>query len=90
MPADYYAKSVCVVTGAGAGIGRAIAVQLASRGAHLALWDVDAEAVSQTAATCREGGARIRVDVVDVADGAAVLARAPAVQEEFGRVNLVF
>jgi NADP-dependent 3-hydroxy acid dehydrogenase YdfG len=90
MPADYYANSVGVVTGAGAGIGRALALQLAGRGGRLALWDRDNDAVAATAATCREAGARVRVDVVDVTDSAAVLERALAVHAEFGRVNLVF
>lgn len=90
MPGDYFTNSVSVVTGAGAGIGRALARQLADQGGHLALWDRDGDAVSQTAGLCRQAGARVRVDVIDVTDRAAVLERATAVHEEFGRVNLVF
>jgi short-subunit dehydrogenase len=87
---DYYAQRAGVITGAGAGIGRALAIQLAYRGATLALWDRDADALSDTAGLCREAGARVRMDVVDVSDAPAVAERAGGVHDEFGRIELVF
>lgn len=55
-----------IVTGAASGIGLAAAVELAARGASLALWDVDAGAVEKAAASIRGSGAQcvgIRADV---------------------------
>jgi NAD(P)-dependent dehydrogenase (short-subunit alcohol dehydrogenase family) len=78
-----------VITGAGSGIGRALALDLASRGARLALSDVDEARVADTAAHCEKAGAEVRSYQLDVADRAAVLAHADTVANEFGQVNLV-
>jgi NAD(P)-dependent dehydrogenase (short-subunit alcohol dehydrogenase family) len=84
-----YRGRVCVVTGAGSGIGRALAVELAGRGARLALSDCDAASVEQTAARCRDLGAETRAYQVDVAQRDAVFAHADAVVADFGAVHLV-
>jgi NAD(P)-dependent dehydrogenase (short-subunit alcohol dehydrogenase family) len=78
---------VAVVTGAGSGIGRALAVALARRGARLALSDVRAENVAATAALVH--GADVRHYPLDVADAAAVQAHADQVVADFGTVDLV-
>jgi NAD(P)-dependent dehydrogenase (short-subunit alcohol dehydrogenase family) len=80
---------VCVITGAGSGIGRALALELASRGARLALSDVDEGAVRATAEECGSGGTQAEAYALDVADRAAVVAHAEQVRERFGTVNLV-
>ncbi|MQA62449.1 MAG: SDR family NAD(P)-dependent oxidoreductase [Actinophytocola sp.] len=81
---------VAVITGAGSGIGRALAIDLARRGSRLALSDVNTAAVAETAALCEKEGAQAQHSVLDVADRAAVYAHAAAVAAEFGQVNLVF
>ena len=84
-----FTDRVAVITGAGSGIGRALALELAGRGARLALSDIDEVAVADTAAHCEKAGAQARSYRLDVADRAAVTAHADAVAAEFGAVNLV-
>ncbi|WP_020666739.1 SDR family NAD(P)-dependent oxidoreductase [Amycolatopsis nigrescens] len=85
---DFTGK-VAVITGAGSGIGRALALNLAGKGAALALSDVDSARAADTAAHCEKAGARVQSYQLDVADRGAVLAHAEQVAGEFGKVNLV-
>jgi NAD(P)-dependent dehydrogenase (short-subunit alcohol dehydrogenase family) len=83
-------EKVVVITGAGSGIGRALAVHAASKGALLAISDVNAAGLAETVALAKDAGA---VDVhsapLDVADRAAFLAYADEVAAHFGRVNVI-
>jgi len=74
----------CVVTGAGSGIGAAIAEGLVAVGAPVALLDRDAAAVHATAGRLQERGAHCRAYEVDVSDEAAVAAVAARVRGDFG------
>ena len=84
-----YAGKLAVITGAGSGIGRALALELAGRGAVLALSDVDQTAAARTAEQCRATGATARSWQLDVADRDAVFAHAQDVVEALGQVHLV-
>ena len=75
------------VTGAGAGIGRAIAEGLAAAGAHLALMDLDANAVAAVAEPLRKDGLRITCHHGDVTDLGAVQAAVAAAVREHGRID---
>lgn len=63
---------MAVVTGAASGIGRALAVQLAEKGCHLALVDWNGAALEEVATSLRAGGRRVTAHVVDVSNRVAV------------------
>lgn len=62
-----------IVTGAGSGIGRAVAETLAGAGAHVVATDIDGAAVEETAAAAREAGGSAEARALDVTDKAAIL-----------------
>jgi short-subunit dehydrogenase len=85
-----FTDKVAAITGAGSGIGRQLAYHLVAAGAEVALSDVDASGLDETAARCRELGARrVTQARVDVADREAVHAWADEVASTHGRVNLI-
>ncbi len=77
---------VALVTGAGRGIGEAIARRLASEGASVLVNDLDAEAASAVAAELGDRGAAIGGSVARPADAEAMVAR---VQERFGSLDIL-
>jgi NAD(P)-dependent dehydrogenase (short-subunit alcohol dehydrogenase family) len=80
---------VAAITGAGSGIGRALALELAASGAQLALSDIAADGLRETARQVEALGARCTTTLVDVADRAAVFAWADACAATHGQVHLV-
>jgi short-subunit dehydrogenase len=90
MSLDTVTGKVVVITGAGSGIGRALATRAARGGALLALSDWDVEGLAETVRLAEHAGAaKVRHDVVDVSDRSAVKDWAAGVVEEFGVVNLL-
>ena len=81
---------VVVITGAGSGIGRALALNLARRGSLLALSDVDETGLAETVDQVQKAGAiKVRSDRLDVADRDAFGRYALDVVQEFDRVNVI-
>jgi 3-oxoacyl-[acyl-carrier protein] reductase len=80
-------KKTVVVTGAGRGIGRAIATRLAGRGADIALFDLNAAELEETARLCVAEGVQARCYHVNVADEGEVAAAMTRVATDFGRLD---
>jgi NAD(P)-dependent dehydrogenase (short-subunit alcohol dehydrogenase family) len=85
-----FANKVAAITGAGSGIGRALALDLASRSCQLALSDINEEGLEETATEVTARGVHVTTHKVDVADRHAVHQWADQVVADHGRVNLIF
>lgn len=84
-----FGNAVVAITGAGSGIGAGLATEAARKGSILAISDVNAEGLAETAAAARRLGAEVFDQQLDVADREAVNAWSDAVMERFGRVDIV-
>lgn len=80
---------VAVVTGAGSGLGGAVARQVASEGAPVAVFDIASDAGEKTAAEIGEKGDQARAYTVDVSDPDSVKTAMDAVAKDLGRPELV-
>jgi len=78
-----------MVTGGGAGIGKAISLALAKEGADIAITDVNLETAQQTAKEIEELGRRSYVAQADVSDSGAIESFVNAVVEKFGRIDIL-
>lgn len=85
-----FTNRVAAITGAGSGMGRALAVELASQGCHVAISDVSEAALADTLAQLADAQVRVSSHVVDVADREAMFAFAAAVEAQHGQVHMIF
>ena len=92
---QYYAGACVVITGAGSGIGRLMALRIVEEGGRVAIWDINGEAAQTTADMAN---AQVGADpadpkaiafTVDVTDNAAVQQAAADTIDALGRVNVL-
>lgn len=81
---------VAVVTGAGSGIGQALAIELGRSGAKLAISDVDTDGLAATEERLTAIGTPVKADRLDVTEREAFQLYADAVKDHFGVVNQVY
>jgi NADP-dependent 3-hydroxy acid dehydrogenase YdfG len=85
-----FAGKVAVVTGAGSGIGQALAIELARSGASVAISDVDTAGLKVTEDRLMAIGAKVKADRLDVTERERFLLYADEVKENFGKVNQIY
>jgi len=85
-----FAGKVAVVTGAGSGIGQALAIELARSGAKLAISDVNTEGLAATEEQLKAIGTPVKADRLDVTEREAFELYADAVKAHFGKVNQIY
>lgn len=85
-----FKNKVAAITGAGSGMGRTLALELARRGCHLALSDVNERGLAETAELAKASGVKITTIKLDVANRDAMYAWAEQVVRDHGKVNLIF
>jgi NADP-dependent 3-hydroxy acid dehydrogenase YdfG len=85
-----FAGKVVVVTGAGSGIGQALAVELGRSGAKVAISDVDTEGLAVTEERLKAIGAPVKADRLNVTEREAFELYADAVKAHFGKVNQIY
>ncbi|MCW7537918.1 SDR family oxidoreductase [Aquabacterium sp. A7-Y] len=85
-----FQNKVAAITGAASGMGRELAIELAARGCHLALCDLNETGLQETVRLAARPGVHMTAARLDVGDRAAVYAWADSVAAEHGRVNLIF
>ena len=83
------ADRVALVTGASRGIGAAVAVELARRGAHVVLLARTQGGLEETDDAVGEAGGTATLLPLDLADGAALDAVGPSIAERFGRLDVL-
>lgn len=84
------ANKVAVVTGAGSGMGKSLALLLAKKGCSVAISDIDGAALENTAASLSGVPVKVTTHSLDVADRLRMQKFADQVLEDHGKVNLLF
>jgi short-subunit dehydrogenase len=85
-----FKNKVAAITGAASGMGRTLAVELAKRGCHLSLSDVNEAGLAETADLARKLGVKVTTQKLDVSNRDAVFAWADQTAMDHGQVNLIF
>ena len=84
------AGKVCLITGAGSGIGQATARLFAAEGAHVVVADIDMKAALATVQEIAGAGGEATAEEVDVTDEAGTVAMADRVVQRLNRIDVLF
>ncbi len=85
-----FKNKVAAITGAASGMGRTLALELARRGCHLSLSDVNEIGLAETVQMAGKLGVKVTSAQVNVADREAMVAWADQTARDHGKVNLIF
>ncbi|MBH1988108.1 MAG: SDR family NAD(P)-dependent oxidoreductase [Burkholderiales bacterium] len=85
-----FKNKVAAITGAASGMGRTLALELARRGCHLSLSDVNEKGLAETASMASKLGVKVTTAKLNVADREAMYAWADQTARDHGQVNLIF
>ncbi|MDA8709841.1 SDR family oxidoreductase [Gammaproteobacteria bacterium] len=85
-----FKNKVAVITGAGSGMGRYLAVLLAKDGADVCICDVNEKTLSETSAMLRKFNVAVSSHILDVSDKEATEALPQKVIDQHGKVDMVF
>lgn len=80
---------IAVVTGAGSGIGRAIAVRLAHDGAAVAVWDLKEDGATETAKMITDAGGKAIAIAADAANARTIKEAADRIRKELGPISIL-
>jgi len=93
VPSKFRMKSIkddiVLVTGAGSGIGRLMAIKFAAQGAKIVCWDINKEGIDETVKTIKGNGGTAYAYVCNVADRNTVYSVADQVRKDVGKVSIV-
>ena len=84
-----FRDKICVITGAGSGLGREFAVQFYQTGALLALCDLDLKSLEETLQITGDDGKRVKLFQVDVSNQTAVKQCARDVESQLGPTDML-
>lgn len=80
---------VAVITGAGSGMGRSMALRLAEDNAKIAIWDINGEGAEETAKLVRDAGGTAIAIKADCSDAAQIKAAADQTRKELGKITIL-
>lgn len=87
---NFFRDKTAIITGAGSGIGKALAEELARRGAHVSICDVNSDRIEKVAEGIRKSGGKVTAFVVNVADYDAVKKMIEDTVAARGKLDLIF